>query len=178
MNTQGSWVINRVVSSIPAALLFCCVAAQNANAVISAQFKAQATIAAGCALLGAGSLFGTLSFGSYSGTTSGSINGTFVQNTTLTLACTPGVTLSMKVDGGTHQTTVRNVMQSGNSLQLPYRIYSDAAHTNEILINQTVPLNITGTNNNIILPIYGVLQLNGFSPSGSYTDTLTVTLTW
>lgn len=69
-------------------------------------------------------------------------------------------------------------MQSGNSLQLPYRIYSDAAHTSEILVNQTVPLNIAGTNNNIILPIYGVLQLNGFSPSGSYTDTLTVTLTW
>lgn len=100
MNTQGSGVINGVVSSIPAALLFCCVTAQNAYAVISAQFQAQATIVAGCALLGTGSLFGALSFGSYSGTTSGSINGTFVQNTTLTLACTPGVTLSMKVDGG------------------------------------------------------------------------------
>ncbi|NLS56250.1 spore coat U domain-containing protein [Hafnia alvei] len=150
----------------------------SAYGIITAQFKAQATIVAGCAVLGTGSLFGTLSFGTYSGTGTGSVSGTFVQNTSLTLACTPGVSLSMAINGGSNFTTVRNVMQSGNSLQLPYRIYSNAAHTNEIIVNQNVPLNISSSNNNIILPIYGVLQLNGFSPSGSYTDTLTVTLTW
>ncbi|WP_257574509.1 spore coat U domain-containing protein [Hafnia alvei] len=71
----------------------------SANAIITAQFKAQATIVAGCAVLGTGSLFGTLSFGTYPGTGTGGVNGTFVQNTSLTLACTPGVTLNMAING-------------------------------------------------------------------------------
>jgi len=175
---QAGCTLDAVLQLFFAAALLWGLAAGNANAIISAQFKAQATIVAGCAVLGTGSLFGTLSFGTYPGTGTGSVNGTFVQNTSLTLACTPGVSLNMAINGGSNFTTVRNVMQSGNSLQLPYRIYTDAAHTNEIGVGQNVPLNISSSNNNIVLPIYGVLQLNGFSPSGSYTDTLTVTLTW
>ncbi len=178
MKTREWCALKVALQPLLAVVLLWALTLGSANAIITAQFKAQATIVAGCAVLGTGSLFGTLSFGTYPGTGTGSVSGTFVQNTSLTLACTPGVTLNMAINGGSNFTTVRNAMQSGNSQQLPYRIYTDAAHTNEIIVNQNVPLNISSSNNNIILPIYGVLQLNGFSPSGSYTDTLTVTLTW
>ena len=32
--------------------------------------------------------------------------------------------------------------------------------------------------NNIALPLFGVALLTGFSPAGTYTDQLTVTLSW
>lgn len=149
-------------------------------AITSQSFKATATIASGCAIQGAtNGVFGTLNFGSYPGTSSAAASAALVQTSGLTLACTPGVTLSMSIDGGTHYTTARNLMQSGKTTQIPYRLYTTSSHSaaSEILVNQAVSLG-SSTGTNITLPIYGVAQLNGFSTSGTYTDTLTVTLSW
>lgn len=167
MKTREWCALKVALQSLLAVVLLWGLIVGSANAIITAQFKAQATIVAGCAVLGTGSLFGTLSFGTYPGTGTGGVNGTFVQNTSLTLACTPGVTLNMAINGGSNFTTVRNVMQSGNSLQLPYRIYTDAAHTNEIIVNQNVPLNISSSNNNIICRFTAYYNLTALALQGA-----------
>ncbi len=38
---------------------------------------------------------------------------------------------------------------------------------------------VTGSNeNDVLLPVYGVLTLPGDLPAGTYTDTLLITLSW
>ncbi|HGJ5875491.1 MAG TPA: spore coat protein U domain-containing protein [Arsenophonus sp.] len=86
------------------------------------------------------------------------ISANLTPNTSLTLACTHGTVLSMSINGGNNYTTSRNVKQSTITL-LPYQLYSDNAHTSPIPVNQNIPVNYTNSNN-IILPIYGVLQRN------------------
>ena len=44
-------------------------------------------------------------------------------------------------------------------------------------MNQNVALTYSNANN-ITLPIYGLLQLSGVNRAGTYSDTLTVTLSW
>lgn len=147
------------------------------NAITSQSFQVAATIANGCVVSG-GTLFGTLDFGTHPSNANGNFNASLTPNTSLTLACTPGTALSMSINGGNNYTTIRNVKQSGFSTLLPYLLYADSAHTIPIGLNQNVSVSYSNSNN-IIIPIYGVLQLNGANnPSGNYTDVLTVTLSW
>jgi spore coat protein U-like protein len=102
-----------------------------------------------------------------------------VPNSGLTLACTPGVALSMSIDGGQNYSTVRNMARSGGTERVPYRLYSASSLSaaSEIGVNQAVTVTYSNSNN-ITLPIFGAAQLTGFSPAGSYSDRLTVTLSW
>ncbi|RDK97165.1 spore coat protein U-like protein [Enterobacillus tribolii] len=153
--------------------------AQPALAVPSRSFQVSAIIVPGCAIQGAtGGVFGQLDFGKYPGTSSAAAPAGFVQTVGLTLSCTPGVTLSMSINGGANYTSVRNLAQSGYSIRIPYHLYTSSNYSaaSEILADQ--PVSLGSSNNNITLPIYALAQLNGFSHSGIYTDTLTVTLSW
>lgn len=152
----------------------------SANAVTQQSFQVGATITPGCSVAsGSGGLFGTLNFGSHSGVENGITSNAFIPNTSLALACTPGVALSMTIDGGKNYTSVRNMVRTGGSDTVPYRLYTSGALTanTEILVNQAVAITYSNSNN-ITLPIYGAAQLTGFSPAGTYTDQLTVTLSW
>ena len=62
---------------------------------------------------------------------------------------------------------------------MPCRLYSSSslAANSEIGVNQAIPVTYTNSNN-IALPLFGVALLTGFSPAGTYTDQLTVTLSW
>lgn len=149
-------------------------------ATTTQSFLVSANIVPGCLIQGlSGGLLGTLSFGSYPGTHNANVNAAFSQASGLTLTCTPGVVLNMTIDGGTNYNGARNLKQSGDATYIPYRLYTDSAHTgaSEILVNQSVSLG-SSTGGNITLPLYGVAQLNGFSAAGTYTDTLSVTLSW
>jgi len=148
--------------------------------VTTQSFKVSATITPGCSMaMGTGGAMGTLNFGSYSGVKSGQVSTQFVPSASLTLACTPGVALSMTIDGGKNYTTMRNMQRSGGTDKVPYRLYSSSslAANTEILVNQ--PVSVTYSNgDNIALTLYGAAQLTGFSPAGTYSDQLTVTLSW
>ncbi|WES70676.1 spore coat U domain-containing protein [Superficieibacter sp. HKU1] len=150
------------------------------EAVTTQSFQVNASIVPGCSVIGgAGGELGTLNFGTRSGVTSGPISTRFVPDTALSLACTPGVALSMSINGGQHYTTVRNLQRTDGTEQVPYRLYSSSslAADSEIGVNQavTVPLNDT---NNVALTLFGVAQLTGLNPAGVYNDRLTVTLSW
>lgn len=149
-------------------------------AITTQSFQLNATITPGCLVTtGSGGALGNLNFGSYSGVDNRQVSTSFVPNAALTLACTPGVALSMTIDGGQNYSSVRNMQRSGGTERVGYRLYSSSslAANSEIGVNQ--PVSVTWTdNNNIALPLFGVAFLTGFSPAGSYSDQLAVTLSW
>lgn len=128
---------------------------------------------------GNGAALGTLNFGSYRGVENRRVSTQFVPNAALSLACTPGVALSMTVDGGLYYSSVRNMQRSGGTERVTYRLYSTSslAANSEIGVNQPVSVLYTDSNN-ITLPLFGAATLTGFSPAGNYSDQLTVTLSW
>ncbi|WP_391487517.1 MULTISPECIES: Csu type fimbrial protein [Leclercia] len=155
-------------------------AAGSSEAVTTQSFQVSATITPGCSVAaGSGGLLGTLNFGTHSGVARGSVNTSFVPNGSLSIACTPGVALSMSIDGGQYYTSVRNMQRSGGTDRVAYRLYSSSslAANSEIGVNQAVSVTYTNSNN-IALPLFGVALLTGFSPAGNYSDQLTVTLSW
>lgn len=153
---------------------------QAALAVTTQTFTVGATIAPGCSVgSGNGGALGTLNFGTRTGVQSGQVTASFVPNAAFTLGCTPGVALSMSINGGQNYSTVRNMQRSGGTQRVPYRLYTSStlAANTEIGVNQ--PVSVAYSNNNTIsLAIFGAAQLSGFSPAGIYTDQLTVTLSW
>lgn len=151
-----------------------------AQAITTQSFQVSASIVPGCSVSsGSGGVYGTLNFGTYSGTSSAAAQAAFTANGALSIACTPGVALSMSINGGQNYTTQRRLVRSGGSDAVPYRLYSNSnlSAASEIGLNQSVSVSYSNSNA-ITLPIYGVAQLTGFSPAGVYTDQLSVTLSW
>ncbi len=142
-------------------------------------FSVGATIVPGCSVTsGTGGVLGTLNFGTYTGAQSGQVTTSFVPNASLSLACTPGVTLSMTINNGTNYGTVRNLQRGGGTQRIPYRLYSSSSlAANTEITNQSVAISYTDANN-IALSIFAAAQLTALSTAGTYTDQLTVTLSW
>ena len=152
----------------------------SALALPTQTFQVSASIVAGCVISGTNTgVFGTLDFGTQSGVATASVPASYVQNSTINLACTPGTTLNMSINGGSNYTTTRNLKMANFSNVVAYRIFTSSSHSaaSEIPVNQAVALTYSNANN-ITLPIYGLLQLSGVNRAGTYTDTLTVTLNW
>ena len=85
----------------------------------------------------------------------------------------------MSINGGQNYANVRNMQRSGGTDRVPYRLYTSStlAANTEIGVNQAVSVAYSNSNT-ISLAIFGAAQLTGFSPAGTYTDQLTVTLSW
>lgn len=152
-----------------------------AQAITTQSFQVSATVAAGYSVTtGTGGTLGTLNFGTRSGVDSARVSASFVPSSSLLLACTPGVALSMSIDGGqNYGSSVRNLVRGDGTERVPYRLYTSSSlnAASEIGVNQAVSIAYSNSNN-ISLPIFGAAQLTGFSPAGAYTDRLTVTLSW
>lgn len=150
----------------------------NAWSLPGSTFQVTASIVAGCVISGTNTgVFGTLDFGTQSGVATSTVNASFVQSTSINLACTPGTTLSMSINQGSNFTTTRNLKLPNFTNTVPYTLFSNASRTTVIPVNQAVSLSYSNANI-ITLPIYGQLQLPGTARAGVYTDTLTVTLSW
>lgn len=150
------------------------------QAITTQTFQVSASIVRGCSVIsGTGGELGSLNFGSRSGVTSGTVSTQFVPNTALSLACTPGVALSMSINEGQHATSVRNMQRAQGEERVPYRLYNNSslAANSEIGVNQTDAVPVSDASN-IVLTLFGVAQLTGLSPAGVYSDQLTVTLSW
>ncbi|TCL05285.1 spore coat protein U-like protein [Sodalis ligni] len=168
----------------PALLLPLCAAllalyAGPARALPSQSFQVSASVVAGCQIEGGGGVWGTLDFGTYSALDIRPVGTGFLQNSALTIACTPGTTLSISIDGGRHYTATRNLMRLNGNDRVAYRLYSSAGFTpgSEIPVNQSMTVDFANAAN-ITLPIYGQLQLDGTHQGGTYTDILSVVLSW
>lgn len=126
----------------------------DAGAVTSQSFRVSATVVPGCSVsTGTGGRFGTLDFGTRNGVdNAGPFN--FVADGALSIACTPGVALSMSIDGGQNYSSVRRMTRSGGTEVVGYRLYSSSslAANSEIGVNQAIPITYTNSNN-IALPL-------------------------
>jgi spore coat protein U-like protein len=144
------------------------------------------TVSAACAVNGATSIpaslgdLGTITFPAQPGLF-GNIDGTLLApsgSSGFTVLCSPGLSPTLTIDGGQHGAGgVRNLL--GGSVQLPYRLYSSAGTTNEILVNQSVSLGLTSAGTPITLLIHATTNSGGaVLAAGAYTDSLQATLAW
>lgn len=147
------------------------------GAVTSSTFQVSAQIVAGCLVVGGVSNYGVLNFGSQSALSTATLS-TSLGGTTVTFQCTPGVALSMSLDGGQNSASGgRNLKRNGGSQLLAYQLYRDAALSQALAIGQSVSVSYSDPTA-IKLPVYGRTQLSGTLPAGTYTDVVQVTVTW
>lgn len=149
----------------------------------SATFQVTAEIVPGCEINGLAPAsgqniggLGTLDFGEHSGLATGAVSTSLVQNTSLTLRCTPSVALTMTLSEGLHVGSGRNLQGPGGD-RVAYSLYQDAAFSEELVANQAFQIDFADQAP-ISLPIYGRLMLDGTNVSGTYSDTVMVSLEW
>lgn len=157
-----------------------------AQAETSAEFDVAAQIANGCLVDGVGGsghagTIGTLDFGEDSSLSTATHSATTTASQAIRLRCTPGVSLSMAIDGGTHAGSgARHLQRGGDTAsRIVYALCSDAACNQPIAIGGTTAVGVTAlTADDVRLPVYARLTLPGALIPGTYTDQLMVTLTW
>ncbi|CAM3690287.1 Spore coat protein [Pseudomonas reidholzensis] len=147
------------------------------GAATTSTFQVSAQIVAGCLVVGGVSNYGTLNFGTQSALATATLSAA-VGGTTVTFQCTPGVALSMALDGGQNSASgTRNLKRTGGTQLLAYQLYRDAAYSQSLAIGQSVAVSYSDPTA-IKLPVYGRTQLSGVLPAGTYTDSVQVTVTW
>lgn len=156
-----------------------------AQAAPTDTFMVSATITPGC-LVNHGipsdgaqvGMLGSLAFGTASALSQETRNVALLSSGSFTLSCTPGIPLSMSIDGGLQPNAGRQLKRNDGSETLTYQLYRDAALANPIGIDQPITIDTTTTPDNIPLPVWGSLTLPGNLPAGSYSDELVLTLEW
>jgi len=150
-----------------------------------ATFPVSATVIPGCAIDGLGSsgaagVMATLDFGTDSALSSAVRTANAGATQVVALRCTAGVVMRMRIDGGAHAAGgLRQLRHASVDRRIPYRLYRDAAFTQEIAIDQAQAITVPGTGLlGVALPVHGRLALPGDALPGTYTDTVTVTLDW
>jgi spore coat protein U-like protein len=123
---------------------------------------------------------GTLSFGNYDPTASSALTA----STTVTLTCTPGSTynIGMNAGGGSGATVaLREMTLGGGSATLGYKLFQDSGDTinwgNTVLTDTEAGTTSTSALANTI-NVYGQIPANEVAGAGSYSDSVTMTVTY
>jgi spore coat protein U-like protein len=115
-----------------------------------------------------------LAFGDYTPTSASD------QTSTLTVLCTTNTPYTVALNLGTAPSPTERAMTSaGTSTTLNYVLYRDASRT--VVWGETAGTDTaagTGTGTNQAITVYGRIPANQRPQPGSYTDTVTVTLTY
>ena len=157
-----------------------------ARAETGASFDVTATIVSGCLVDGLGGsghagAIGTLDFGSDSAFSTATHGASLDAAQAIRLRCTPGVALTMSIDGGNHAALGTRHLQRGadSGARIAYSLCRDAACSQPIAIGGSASIAVTGANSeDVRLPLHAMLTLPGALPPGVYGDRLTVTLAW
>ncbi len=121
---------------------------------------------------------GTLAFGSYDPTSGSVHNG----STTVTLTCTLGTPYKIGLDAGTGSgatVSLRKLTSGGNTLS--YRLFRDAGRTlNWGNTPSTDTLDATSSAGSLTntITIYGQIPASEAVPTGSYSDSVAITVTY
>lgn len=155
----------------------------NAAGTLSGQIGVEVTIGEGCSVAnssGNTNTWGTLNFGEYSDLVN-TINGSVVGTSTtvgLQVTCTDKLSYKLSFDNGLNSDSGLRRLNSGVNY-IPYRLYSDAGYTSEILTGE---ITRTGTGSLESIPVYGRIlpsdQATLAPAAGTYIDTVTATLIW
>ena len=140
-----------------------------AAATATTTFSVTATVQATCLISG-----NNLGFGTYTGSA-------VAATTTLSVTCTNGTTYNVGLNAGTASgaTVTTRAMTGPASATLNYALYQDSGHTTNW--GNTVGTDTksgTGNGSAQTLTIYGNLAASQYPTPGSYTDTITATITY
>jgi|SRR5690625_44877 len=123
-------------------------------------------------------VMGQLNFGTHPSLLATTVAGSWLPSSHITLECTPGMTITLRIDGGLYEENgQRHVQRQNNQDTLPYQLFMDSGLQQPWEINVASPL-LIGSEPSIHLPIFGRLTILPGAHAGTYTDTLTVTLAW
>jgi spore coat protein U-like protein len=132
-------------------------------------FSVTATVQSTCLISG-----NNLGFGTYTGTA-------IPTTTTVSVTCTNGTTYNVGLYPGTasEATVTTRAMTGAGGATLSYALYQDSGHSANWV--QTVGIDTksgTGDGSAQTLTIYGNLAAGRYPTPGSYTDTITATITY
>jgi spore coat protein U-like protein len=135
---------------------------------VTAQFSVTATIVKDCTVSAT-----NLAFGNYTGALNSSTS-------TVSVTCTSTTTYTVGLSAGlaTGATVTNRSMQNGSAL-LHYGLYSNSGHTTN-WGNTSATNWVSGTGNGAAQPltVYGQIPAIQYVKPGSYTDTITVSVTY
>ena len=136
----------------------------------TATFTVTATVVANCTISAS-----ALDFGNYVPTNQPTTTAS------LTVTCTNTTTYNVGLDGGvgTQSAGYTRYMTGPGGAEIPYHFFSDPGHT--VQWGTTIGTDtVAGTGNGSAqtLTVYGVMYLNHYVTPGSYTDTVTASVTY
>ena len=140
----------------------------SSGATSTSTFQVTATVASSCTVTAT-----SLAFGNY---TLAQLDGT----STITATCTNGTTYTIGLDAGTFSgaTTSTRRMTGPSAAGLSYSLFSDSGRTTNWGNATGSWVSGTGTGEAQVLTVYGRIPANQTALIGSYTDTVTVTVTF
>nr|WP_232776621.1 spore coat U domain-containing protein [Rahnella sp. AA] len=173
----------RCLTPLTIAFLLLTPAVQAATATTS--FSVTATVTNGCAfgnsLASPITNLGTINFGSFASVPANVDVVSSAGAGSVVVTCTPGATVSIAMDYGIHggSATQRYMANSGATATLAYQLYQNAAHS-VVWGTGTQAMSISSfPATTQTYPVYARLLSFTTSPTaGTYTDTVTVTLTY
>ncbi|HEU4622423.1 MAG TPA: spore coat U domain-containing protein [Burkholderiaceae bacterium] len=161
------------------AALACCAYANAQTSPQTTTFQVTTTVVSACVIDSAS----TLAFGSYAPTSGSALD----QQSAIVLRCTSTTPYTLALNGGTTPggtVGTRLMLNSGNSQTLQYNLYTSAGRTTVFGDGTGGSSTITGTGqgaslaNQITVPVYGRIPSGQTVAPGSFSDTITATLTF
>jgi spore coat protein U-like protein len=152
----------------------CCLACNSTSSfsVTSAPFMVSASVVAGCTVTANDLSFGTASL----------LSSNVDSTSSVSVTCTSGLGYAVGLSQGTTPggtTTTRLMKHASAASTVPYGMYSDAARTANWGNSTSDDVNGTGTGSAVNHTVYGRVPAQGVAPeAGSYSDTVTVTITY
>ncbi|MDF7630917.1 MULTISPECIES: spore coat U domain-containing protein [unclassified Pantoea] len=146
-------------------------------------FQVTAEITSGCAFGSSGSSsstdFGTLDFGTMSAISSNVDVASSSGAGSIVVTCTPGTAITLALDYGENGGSSSSRYLSNGSATLAYQLYQDAAHTT-VWGSDSLAYSVSSfPDSTQTYTVYGRLFATaGLPASGTYSDTVTVTLTY
>jgi spore coat protein U-like protein len=158
---------------VGACLAVLAMAATSNAATVQTPFGVSATVQQVCAVAAT-----NLGFGAYDASSASPNNA----SSTITVTCTPDSTYSIALNAGTTSggTEAAHLMTDGSSHTLIYNLFTDINHTTKWGDGTLSTTVVSGTADGTHQPytLFGQIGIGQFVPSGSYTDTVTATVTY
>lgn len=149
----------------------------------SDSFQVSAVITSGCALGSSSDSstdFGTLSFGTMSAISASVDVASSSGSGSIVVTCTPGTSMTIALDYGAHGgSSSQRYMANSNGATLAYQLYQDASYST-VWGDGTLAYSVSSfPTTTQTYTVYGRLfAVDGMPDAGSYSDTVTVTLTY